>query len=364
MKNIFIKTYGCSLNRYYSGLLSDYLATRNYNVLEQQFGSDKKLFRNVAELAFVRRADFIVFNTCNLSGYAEKDIIFKNIQDIKKINPKAIIIIGGCGASNKNSILGKIEGTLSFTNFDDLLQYFRGRKSAVKLNHNLADTAIILLKENCGNSCSYCSCLAKAKIDKCSSFIEIRNELNKAKDNDCKRIEFGGACYGDWQDPAEPDLKFADLLALAAKNFEIINLELHPKDVTAEVIKTLRNNLTKIHELSVPIQHCSDLILQKMKRGYNKEYIKILLAKLFALPGLQITTDIIVGFPGETAKDWQEVIDLSNEFNFTRIDVYYYSDRVNSLASNLKSKIAEAAKRARALELKNCSESYINLTTL
>lgn len=206
----------------------------------------------------------------------------------------------------------------------------KNRGTAIKENYFINDApriGTLLIKIGCDNYCSYCICPHINKI-KNVSLSEIKKEIKNIQKERFESIEFAGSCVGDWINPKNKKFKFADLVEfiLLKTDLKIVNLELYPTDFTDNLIRLLANNKIS-KDISIPIQSGSDRVLRLMGRKYDKAILKKILDNLFrSVSELQLTTDIIIGFPGETKNDLLETLDFLKSFEFYRIDVYRYSN--------------------------------------
>jgi len=373
LPDIFIRTYGCASNRFDSQQLTFDLINNNFFVYNQSFGSDKQFFRDKYESFIASKVKIFIIHTCPITSYLEK-LTNEFIKYLQKINKKAKIILTGCSTRYKYSLL-KRKNILNSKNLViidlDKIPYYlskrRGQTSKCEVEFNHFEPGTVLIKKGCNKYCTYCICPRICKKFRCLTFQEILSQIRQLKSWQFKSIEFAGPCIGDWHDPFDNSLTFFDLVKhiLEQTDFRITNLELHPSDVPNELIYFLKSE--KINrEISIPIQSGSDRILQIMNRRYNVAYLKKIFKKLFTkIPDLRLTTDIIVGFPGESEKDFKKTINFLKQFPFFQIDVYSYSPRKGAVVSSRRRiKVEDIRRRISRLKEDRILQKIINITSL
>jgi len=331
---IFIKTYGCAQSRYEAQWLELILLKKGILVYRQPFGSDKQFFRNNEEEGLIRRVRAAVIFGCPITKYLEK-FTGDYVAYLKKINKKAKILLSGCVLSSDYRLRkwanDVTDGSLILMSADDIPEYLdrsskNKRRSLPIKKMNLCEPGVVLIKRGCSQKCTYCIC-HHLNFPRNFGLKDIVGQLNYLRLEGFKNVEFAGSCYGRWRDPEGRKLKFADLVEyiLSKKYFRIVNLEIHPGHFSDKLTELVHSTMVD-KEISVPMQSASSRTLRKMDRGYDREYIFKLFSGLFRrVPQLKLTTDIIVGFPGERADDFEDTVHLLECFPFHRIDVYPYS---------------------------------------
>ncbi len=324
--DIFIKSYGCSFNRFRSQRLAE-LLNGDFSVYNQSYGSDRSFFRDAEEESVACDAGYVVVYTCPITGYLEK-LSDDFIRHIKEINPVATVIVTGCSVPDTDSSLKT--GRVVFLPDADVAGYLGERNGSRARKNVRQDTSgsigTLLIKAGCGNGCTYCICPRSNRVENVP-FADIRTEINRLIGRGFTTIEFGGPCVGDWVDPETKAFTFSDLLGyvLSETHLNIANLELYPTDFTDDLIALLTHERID-KDISIPIQSGSDTMLGRMGRKYTKARLEKILDMLFStIPNAHITTDIIVGSPNETRNDLKETLDLLKRYDFSRIDTYMYS---------------------------------------
>ena len=243
---------------------------------------------------------------------------------------------------NKNSII-KINLDL---NKDSKLRL------ANNLNPNNPSESV-LIKSGCDNFCTYCiiASMCHSGSPKCYSSKEILKVIKKKEKLGCQKIRFVGACISDWKDPLS-SLHLADLIKLVLNKTKVNfgEFELHPKDVNNKLLLILDNpRITKL--IKVPIQHYSDLILKKMNRKYDSKYLNTLFNKL-KKKNFLVSTDIIIGFPGEKQVDVIKLIRFLKKFSiWSSISIFKYSPRIGTQAFSFKPRVDERVKQKTCLRI-------------
>lgn len=337
MKNaydIFVKSYGCSFNRFRSQRLAESLRG-GFSVYDQPYGSDRSFFRDAEEELSAREAGYIVVYACPITGYLEK-LAGDFIRHIGEINATATVIVTGCSVSDADP--SSKTGRILFLPDADVVGYFetkRGGRSGKGVRRNTpGPVGTLLIKAGCGNGCTYCVCPRSNRVENVP-FSDIRKEIGRLIGRGFTTMEFGGPCVGDWVDPETGTLTFSDLVGyvLSETDLNIVNLELYPTDFTDTLIPLLKNDRID-RDISIPIQSGSDTMLGRMGRKYTRARLEGILDRLFGtIPDAHITTDIIVGSPFETRNDLVETLDLLRRYDFSRIDTYMYSATRNTGAS-------------------------------
>jgi len=339
MKNIvFIKSLGCAQNRFDAQQLQDQLMREGIAAYHQGRFKDNILLKDRFEGTVLRQSRCVVFFICALCEVTQK--YFRHfLEDISKINPGALVCVSGCfhhkeweecgsGVNvvcDQDVLLDQVSAACART-----ADVYGGDKLRLLIEKTRKiDPQVVLLKRGCRKFCTYCVC-PQVSREQTLSFSDIKSRMTSLGEQGCRRIEFAGPCIGDWKDQASGKI-FDDVLAAALEEFQfrVEYLEIHPGDITDETIKLFgHKNLSK--EISIPIQSASDRVLKWMNRGYGAGHIENVFTSLVdSVPDVEITTDVIVGFPGETDQDVELTVEFIRKFqkNLKRVDYYSYSPR-------------------------------------
>lgn len=358
-KRYFITTFGCQLNVHESEKLAGMLEELGY--IE---GND------------ISSADVIVFNTCAIREGAQ-DRAIGNIGSLKKIkrkHPEKIVAVCGCMTQQlsesqwlKNTFpfVDIIFGTSNLYEFKDFLQRrlagekrileygedFNLQGENVALKRTSGNNAWINIMQGCNNFCTYCIVPYVRGRERSRSSDEILEEIKEVlKDPKYTSVTLLGQnvnSYGQDRD----EISFAELLRkiCALKgDFKVGFMTSHPKDLTSEVIDVIANEDKMKKEIHLPVQSGSNKILAKMNRKYTREsYLKIVKEIREKIPDCRITTDIIVGFPGESEEDFEETVSLLKEVEFDDIFAFMYSKRKGTVAEKMEGQVPEEIKNKR-----------------
>lgn len=344
-RTYFIETFGCQQNENDSEILAGHLEQLGY----LPCGSPEE-------------ADVVLLNTCSVREHAD-DRFFGHLgrlKTIKQEKPDMFIGVGGCilmQPQNQQKILESfpfvdlIFGTADLGRFPDL---FFGAADARKMYlavgpaegierqlpvvRKKAHRALVSIMYGCNNFCTYCIVPHTRGRERSRPKADVMQEIRDAANAGYKEILLLGQnvnAYG--KDRNYEDGDFADLLADAARVpglFVVRFMTSHPKDVSARLIETIGREMTVEPHFHLPLQSGSDAILKKMNRHYTSaQYIAIAEKLRQARPGLTLTTDIIVGFPGETEADFAKTMSLIETVKFDSAFTFIYSPREGTPAA-------------------------------
>jgi len=361
----YIKTYGCQMNVHESEKLAGVLESKGYSVATS-----------------VEEADVIVFNTCAIRESAEQKIM-GNIGALKSMKARhkdKIIAICGCMSQEegmpeklkaKFPFIDIIFGTLNIEDFAELLdKRVKEKKSIIQIasksNIKKRDSmhvyrtsgvnAWVNIMYGCNNFCTYCI-VPYVRGREISRDIEvIVKEVAELVGLGYKQITLLGQnvnSYGN--DIDDPSVNFANLLRRIDAidgQFWVRFMSSHPKDISHEVIDVIANSKHICHGLHLPVQSGSNEILRKMNRHYTREkYFSIIDYARKKIPDIEFTTDIIVGFPGETKQDYNDTLDLVQKVGYQNIFAFMYSRRTGTVADKMSDQIPINIKRKRIKKL-------------
>jgi len=336
--------------------------------------------QNYTKASSKYEANLVVIIACAVRQHAV-DRIFGNIGEIKKKNPKAEIIVTGCLLDRDRRVILsnsknceeikklEIKKLTEFTNPSNIDNFFK-----IKPNYQYKDRNCVPIMTGCNNFCSYCAVPYTRGREYSRPAEDIINEIAQLAKNGCKEITLLGQNVNSYASnfqfpisnfktisnelasklPKTPDKKldFSQLLKLINNihgNFKIKFLTSHPKDMSDKLIDAIfecdKVDKDRIH---LPVQHGDNEILKKMNRKYTIEHYKNLIKKIRnKLPDIKITTDIIVGFPGETEQHFENTVKLFKEIGFSGAYISCYSPRPGTAASKLEDNISLEEKKKR-----------------
>ena len=363
-----ILTMGCSLNENDSEKICGMLEEMNYSKTDN-----------------LNEANFIVFNTCCIRENAE-DRLFGKLGEVKKIKKEnnAIIAIGGCMMQQKH-IIQKLkesypyvdiifgthtlhrlpENTFKKLKKDNKIEYLLDIDCNVyedlPIKRSDRVKAQVTIMYGCNNFCSYCIVPYVRGRERSRKPENILKEINELAVQGYKEIMLlgqnvnsynGGEGYG-----------FAKLLTEINKIDGIERVRFispHPKDFTDDVIDAIANCEKVCKSVHLPLQSGSSKILKVMNRKYTKEqYLELAYKIKEKIPNVALTTDIIVGFPGETQEDFEDTLDVVGKLKFDQVFMFIYSRRVGTVADKMENQIPEEIKHKRFDRLKALVESQI-----
>ena len=364
--NYYIKTFGCQMNVHESEKLAGMLNTMGY--------------KNAVDTP--KDADVIIFNTCCIRDGVEQKILgnIGAIKKLKKSNPNLIVAICGCmsQAEGRGELIRKkfpfvdiIFGTHNIHMFKDyLLEHKNSSKKITDVwekeqgifenvemtRDNLFSNGWVNINYGCNNFCSYCIVPYVRGRERSRKPEDIIEECQKLINEGYKYITLLGQnvnSYGN--DFEDKNINFAYLLRQIAKldgDFRLKFMTSHPKDLSEEVIKTIAENEKISNVIHLPIQSGSNDILKSMNRRYTREHYLSLISMIRKyIPNAYISTDLIVGFPGETDKDFEDTCSLVEEVQYDGVFAFMFSRRSGTVADKMENQISEEVKKERIHKL-------------
>lgn len=340
---IVIKTLGCKANRYESDKIQDVFGDQNYISDIQQYGLDK--------------ADIILVNTCTVTHVADRKSR-QALSHLRKQFPKAKTIIFGCGANvNKEEYENLPNVDYVVQKREDLYELLKNLSKEFPETCHTSDflesrtRSLIKIQDGCNNFCTYCIIPYARGREKSVPLKQIINEIQEKIKNGYKEIVLTGINIGMWKDDGK-DL--AGLIQTILEETDLPRLRLssiEPQNYSDKFFKLFQNKRFCPH-LHVSLQSGSDAILKKMNRHYDKTLFTSMVENLRqAAPEIGITTDIIVGFPGETEEFFGETMQYIKEINFSKIHIFPYSKREGTLAADMENQIPHEVKKARCAKM-------------
>lgn len=353
-----IVTLGCKVNTYESNVIRDILINNDY--IESDDNS----------------ADIYIVNTCTVTNTSDNKSL-KEIRRIRRDNPDSIIVVCGCMLQVKKDIedidANIIIGNTNKSKIVELLnEYYKDKKKIIKidnimnsdfepmkLNNFNRTRAFVKIEDGCENFCSYCIIpYARGKV-RSKLPEDVLDEVNLLVKGGHKEIVLTGIHTGHYGADLK-DYTFAKLLSELVKidgleRIRISSIEMN--ELNDDVLDVLRNSDKIVSHIHIPIQSGSDTILKLMNRKYlKKDFIDKINEIRDIRPDINITTDIIVGFPGETEELFNETLDTVDKIRFTKIHVFPFSLRKGTKAEELPNHIDEVTKKRRVKILISKSE--------
>ncbi len=341
-----IITLGCKVNEYESEVMANLLENHGYHKSENP--------------------DIAIVNTCTVTNTADSKSR-KIIRSLRRKYPDAILIVCGCMIQNKKDLnidADIIIGNQKKTEIVNFIKDYKNEKINVvknmenadfenmSLNHFDLTRAYIKIQDGCDNYCSYCIIPYVRGHVRCKSHDVVLKEARELIKNGHEEIVLTGIHTGNYHDG---NYNFALLLNDMVKIEGIRRLRISSVEVTElnnQVLNVINNSDILVSHMHIPLQSGSNTILKLMKRKYDKEYFINKIEKLRKIrPEINITTDVIVGFPGETEELFNETVETIKKINFTKIHVFPYSDREGTVASKMKNKVLGNVKKDRVKKL-------------
>ncbi len=353
-----IVTFGCKVNQYESNMMKERMLSSNFFYVE-----------NISE------ANIIVVNTCSVTNVADKKCL-KMIRRIKREYPNSILVVAGCSSQNKQEIYENLDIDILIGNKDkskiDILlkEYIKNHKRYVKFYNDrkldfedmlISDynhiRAFIKIEDGCDNFCSYCIIPYVRGSVRSKNFETVIKEAKLLTQKGHKEIVLTGIHTGHYMDN---DYDLTDLINELSKIEDLLRIRISSIEITElndKFLNMLSTNKKVCDHLHIPLQAGSDEILKKMNRKYDLKYYEEKIKKIRMIrPDISITTDIIVGFPYETDKLFNETLEFSRKINFSKIHVFPYSIRLGTSAANMPNQVDESIKKERVKKLMDLSE--------
>ena len=332
-------------------------------------------FKNKGYEIVNANADIYVINTCSVTNMSDAKSR-KVINRITRENPNAVIVAMGCmieankdyendnisiiiGNKDKNKVVELVEEYL--TNHEKtkkLYPDFDNEFEDMFIDNMEGRTrAFVKIQDGCENFCSYC--IIPYTRGKCRSKKKetVIKEINTLVNNGYKEIVLTGIHTGHYGEDGE--ISFPNLLSEIVKIKNLKRLRISSIEITElndDFLNVLKNNLVIVDHLHIPLQSGSDKILHDMNRKYDTKYFYDKINEIRNIrPDISITTDIIVGFPGETSKEFNETCEFSKKVGFSKIHVFPYSRRKGTKADLMPNQVDEKIKKERVLKLINIS---------
>ncbi len=359
-QKLHIKTWGCQMNEYDSSKMADLLhSTHGLELTE------------VPE-----EADVLLLNTCSIREKAQEKVFHQlgRWKELKKNNPNLLIGVGGCVASQEGEHIRTrapyvdiVFGPQTLHRLPEMINQIRGGKSSVVdisfpeiekfdcLPEPRAEgpTAFVSIMEGCNKYCTYCVVPYTRGEEVSRPVDDILFEIAQLAAQGVREVNLLGQNVNAYRGPTFDGeiCTFAELLRLVAAIDGIDRLRFttsHPIEFTDDIIEVYRDTPEIVSFLHLPVQSGSDRVLTMMKRGHTALEYKSIIRKLKAVrPNIQISSDFIVGFPGETKEDFEQTMNLIAQVNFDMSFSFIYSARPGTPAADYPDDVTEDEKKQR-----------------
>lgn len=358
----FVETFGCQMNVRDSETIKGWLIDIGYTE-----AYDKS------------SADLILFNTCCVRDHAEKRLMgnIGALKELKDNRPEMIIGICGCMMQQEgmaNKLLKRfphvslIFGTNVLHRLPEMIRrVMDGERIAVtdRANDAIAEglpklrdnprSAFVNIMYGCDNFCSYCIVPYVRGRERSRRPEDVRSEICSLVKNGISEITLLGQNVNSYGNDGSTGMHFADLLRYVSdvpglKRIRFMSS--HPKDLSEDVMRAIAELPNVCHHVHLPVQSGNSEILKRMNRKYTREHYLSIIENLRSLvPDIEFTTDIIVGFPGETEEAFRDTMSLVDEVGFAAAFTFAYSPRQGTVAAKMEDQIPETIKKRRLSEL-------------
>ena len=362
-KKVAFYTLGCKVNQYETESIKNQLIKKGYE-----------------EVSFEDKADIYIVNSCTVTSVADRKT--RNmLRRAKKINPNGAVIVTGCYAQTNSKELLEMEdidyvvGNTDKSGIVNFIEDIENRTMEKLKNHNIfldseyteyefatlreMSRAYVKIQDGCNNFCSYCKIPFARGKSRSRQKDNILKEITKLSQEGFKEIILIGINLGAYGEDLENGGNFEDLLKdiLKIEGIERVRIgSVYPDKISDEFIEMFSNPKLMPH-LHISLQSCDDTVLKRMRRKYGSSLIEERLTKLRrAVPNMEYTADVIVGFPGESQEMFENSYNLIDKIGFSGLHIFQYSDRENTLASTFEDKIDPKVKKERADELEKLKE--------
>ncbi|MGB2688522.1 MAG: tRNA (N6-isopentenyl adenosine(37)-C2)-methylthiotransferase MiaB [Desulfobacterales bacterium] len=368
-KYLYINTIGCQMNVYDSEQIARGLKSLQYEMTP-----------------FLEKADLIIVNTCAIREKAEQKVFsfLGRLAGLKKKRPDLIIGVGGCVAQQEGAKILKrvpyldlVFGTNAIDRLPNAIQAILSKKCRIVdiemsdqikeldfITNGVDKTEVsrfVTIMQGCDNYCTYCVVPYVRGRETSREPENIINEIRRLVESGVREVTLLGQNVNSYG-MKEGLCTFPELLRRINDIDGLLRIRFttsHPKDLSENLIHAFKDLDKLCHHIHLPIQSGSNRILKRMNRKYTRE---IYLEKVDKLrntcPGIAITSDIIVGFPGETKTDFQETLDLIRTVEFDGLFAFKYSDRPNASAARFSDKILEDEKKQRLQQVLDLQDQF------
>jgi threonylcarbamoyladenosine tRNA methylthiotransferase MtaB len=359
---VALSTLGCKANQYESGRIAADFAARGFDVTED-----------------ASTADVVVINTCTVTNVADGKSR-RQIRRLKRENPTALVVATGCAAELEPTKLqsttgvdlvipnrekaGLVDRTLSFgsslraplpTLDEDAIP---ANVAQCRLTSLGRTRAILMIQNGCGYRCSYCIIPTARPVRESRSYDGILEEARQLAADGYREVVLTGISIGSWRDGSR---RLHDILRGMAgiEGLDRVRLSsIEPKTVTAPLLDAMATLPNACHHLHIPLQAGDDATLAAMNRYYNTEYFARLMERVRKrLPDVGLSTDVITGFPTETAAQFEETMRFCADMRFCKIHVFPFSLRAGTPAAAMKDSVGGVVRKERTARLMALSDA-------
>lgn len=364
MSKYFIRTYGCQMNLHESEKLAGLLEAAGYTLADEP-----------------ESADVILFVTCCIRENAEQKVYghIGSLKQYKAENPGVVIAVGGCMTQQKGAaeklkkkfpFVDVIFGTHNLCDFMRLLEEKNGRKKTLieiteedsesentPMTRSSFPNAWVNVIYGCNNFCTYCIVPYVRGREKSRTIPDVVAEVKKLVESGYKEITLLGQNVNSYGNDFKGEGgDFADLLDAIGREvkgkYRLRFMSNHPKDLTERLVAAMARNENACHSVHLPLQSGSNDVLRRMNRRYTREdyMAKLAMIKKY-MPDCAVSTDVMVGFPGESEQDFRDTMDIMEQADFASAFMFVYSRREGTPAAMMPDQIPEDVSKARIMEM-------------
>lgn len=364
MSKYFIRTYGCQMNLHESEKLAGLLESAGYTLADEP-----------------ESADVILFVTCCIRENAEQKVYghIGSLKQYKAENPNVVIAVGGCMTQQKGAaeklkkkfpFVDVIFGTHNLCDFMRLLEEKNGRKKTLieiteedsesentPMTRSSFPNAWVNVIYGCNNFCTYCIVPYVRGREKSRTIPDVVAEVKKLVESGYKEITLLGQNVNSYGNDFKGEGgDFADLLDAIGREvkgkYRLRFMSNHPKDLTERLVAAMARNENACHSVHLPLQSGSNDVLRRMNRRYTREnyMAKLAMIKKY-MPDCAVSTDVMVGFPGESEQDFRDTMDIMEQADFASAFMFVYSRREGTPAATMPDQIPEEVSKARIMEM-------------
>ena len=359
-RTFYIETFGCPMNVHDSEKVAGTLVARGYRPVESH-----------------DEADLILYNTCSIRERAAEKV-FSHLGALKKAyrqNPKTIGVLGCVAQQEGERVFERapqvslVCGSASYTKLPELLEQVEaGKRRVTGLSLDTDECfeteltrrdnpfrAYLTIIEGCDQRCSFCVVPMTRGPERSRPSHTILDECHRLVDAGYSEIQLLGQIVNHWQDPSPAKLTFAELLVRVAEVPGVRRARFttsHPRYFTPDIVQAIDQHPALCDQIHLPVQSGSNRVLARMLRGYTREeYVEKINCIRAAKRAISISTDIIVGFCGESGEDFRQTVELLDLVEYDQVFSFKYSTRPNTPAVGYEDSIAEEEKGRRLAEL-------------
>jgi len=370
-KKLYIRTFGCQMNEYDSDKMADVLEASDGLTITQR----------------PEDADVILFNTCSVREKAQERVFHDlgRVRALKAAKPDLVIGVGGCVASQEGAAIVRrapyvdvVFGPQTLHRLPEMIAQRRATGRAQvdvsfpeieKFDHLPPPrvegaSAFVSIMEGCSKYCTFCVVPYTRGEEMSRPFEDVLTEVADLADQGVREVTLLGQNVNAYRGPMDGTSEIADFATLLEHVAEVPGIERvryttsHPKEMTPRLIELYASLPKLVSQLHLPVQSGSDRMLAAMKRGYTAlEYKSIVRRLRAARPDLSLSSDFIVGFPGETEADFEQTMKLVAEVNFDGAFSFLYSPRPGTPAADLPDQVPHEDKQARLTRLQALLET-------